>query len=373
MKFYLVGGAIRDMLLGTPPKEYDFSFSGTVDDFISRNPSARKAGNDFGICIHHGIEYAPLRGDSIEEDLTRRDLTINALALDSEGRLYSLPTTLSDIQKKIIRPASRTAFMDDPLRVFRVARFAAAFPDFSVHSQTITQLKEVARSGCLNGLTPERVGTELLKALATVNPGRFLEVLEAGNCLAPWFNELSLMPSIPAGPIQYHSEDCFAHTVNTVNSCSSDVTARYMALCHDLGKQLTEKEMLPRHIGHEKRGEEQAKVLGERLKLSNNLIRAGMVAAREHMKGGMYDTLRAGTRVDLLYPLHKMRLLESFFDMIRADSGNDFLPAATADLQVILSVTLPEEYQNLGAESGNRLRELRCLALAEANKKAPKN
>lgn len=361
------------MLLGIPPREYDFSFSGTVNDFISRNPSARKAGNDFGICIHHGIEYAPLRGGTIEDDLTHRDLTLNALALDSEGRLYSLPTTLSDLQKKIIRPASPTAFMQDPLRVFRVARFAAALPDFSVHPESIEQLKEVARSGVLADLTPERVGAELLKALGTDKPGRFFEVLEAGDCLDPWFSELSRMSSIPAGPVPYHSGDCLAHVVSTVNRSSFDVTARYMALCHDLGKQLTEKEVLPQHIGHEKRGEKQAKSLGERLKLSNNLIRAGMIAAKEHMKGGMYSTLRAGTRVDLLYSLHKMQLVEPFFDMVLADSGNDFLPEATEDLKVILSVVLPEKYQNLGAESGEKLRDLRCVALATAKKKAPKN
>ena len=373
MKFYLVGGAIRDMLLGLSPKEYDFSFSGTVDDFISRNPSARKAGNDFGICIHHGIEYAPLRGDSIEEDLTHRDLTVNAFALDSEGRLYSLPSSLSDLQKKIIRPASPTAFIEDPLRVFRVARFAAALPDFSVHPQTIAQLKEVAQSGVLKTLTPERVGAELLKALATAAPGRFLEVLDAGNCLDYWFSELSLMSSIPAGPAKYHSGDCLAHTVNIVNLSGQDVTSRYMALCHDLGKQLTKKEILPKHIGHEKRGEEQARLLGNRLKLSNNMIRAGVVAAREHMKGGVYDTLKPGTRVDLLYSLHKMQLVEPFFSMVRADSGVDYLPAALADLKVILSVELPEKYQNLGAKSGERLRDLRCMALAAANKKAPKS
>ncbi|SIN78679.1 hypothetical protein [Halodesulfovibrio marinisediminis] len=366
MKFYLVGGAVRDMLLGISPKEYDFVFDGTVEEFISCNPTARKAGNDFTICILQGTEYAPIRGSNIAEDLTFRDLTINSLALDEDARLYSLPDTLHDLQKKILRPASPTAFLQDPLRVFRVARFAAAFPDFSVHPDTFAQMRHVASMGLLKTLTPERVGTELLKALGSVQPGRFLQVLDEAMCLDYWFSELSRMSSIPAGPIQYHSNDCLAHTVNTVNRCRGNVTACYMAVCHDLGKQETKKDLLPRHIGHEKRGEELAIRLGKRLKLSSHLIKAGAIAARLHMKAGQYPSLRIGTKVDLLYSLHTQRVVKPFFKMIEADSGCNYLPQAQADLKVILSVSLPSEMQNLGEESGKRLRELRCLALSSS-------
>ncbi len=364
MKFYLVGGAVRDMLLGISPKEYDFVFSGTVNEFISCNPTARKAGNDFGICILHGIEYAPIRGKGIEEDLTFRDLTINALALDEGSRLYTLPQTLYDIKKKILRHASKTAFLQDPLRVFRVARFAAELPDFSVHSETVELMRHVADEGLLDDLTPERVGAELLKALESSAPGRFFEVLNGAACLNPWFTEIGRMSSIPAGPVLYHSGDCFAHTVNTVNRCKHDVTARYMALCHDFGKQDTCEQILPRHIGHEKRGEIFAECLGKRLKLSAHLIRAGAVAARQHMKGAQYPTLRTGTKVDLIYSLHKQQILEAFFMMVEADSGNNYLLQAQADLNVLLSVSLPPEHQNLGEESGRKLRELRCMALS---------
>ncbi|MCT4627834.1 HD domain-containing protein [Halodesulfovibrio sp.] len=365
MTFYLVGGAVRDMLLGIPPKEYDFAFSGTVDNFISCNPSARKAGNDFGICILNGIEYAPLRGGSIDEDLTFRDLTINALALDEDSRIYSLPSTLHDLQNKILKPASETAFLQDPVRVFRVARFAAALPEFSIHPDTITQMQRVAASGMLDNLTPERVGTELLKALRCSEPGRFFTVLNDAGCLNPWFAELSRMSDIPAGPVQYHSADCLTHIVTTINKCPNDIVTRYMALCHDLGKQETKPEILPQHIGHEKRGVQLAENLGQRLKLSNNLVRAGAVAALQHMKGGQYLSLRSGTKVDLLYSLHRQQILENFFMLVEADSGKNYLEQAKADLEVILSVELPAKDQNLGAESGKRLRELRCIALSE--------
>lgn len=363
MKFYLVGGAVRDMLLGISPKEYDFVFTGTVNEFINCNPTARKAGNDFEICILHGIEYAPIRGTTIEEDLVFRDISINALALDESARLYTLPQTLHDLQNKIIRHASESAFLQDPLRVFRVARFAAELPDFSVYPETLELMRHVAAAGLLTGLTPERIGTELLKALQAPVPGRFFAVLNDAACLNPWFSEISRMSSIPAGPVQYHYGDCLAHTINTVNRCRGDITARYMALCHDLGKQETEKKILPRHIGHEKRGEILAECLGKRLKLSTHLVRSGVIAAREHMKGALYPDLRAGTKVDLLYSLHKQQIFESFFMMVEADSGNDYLPQAQADLKVVLSVSLPPELRNLGAESGRRLRELRCMAL----------
>lgn len=369
MKFYLVGGAVRDMLLGVPPREYDFAFSGTVEHFISINPSARKAGNEFGICILNGIEYAPLRGGNIEADLMSRDITINAFALDDSSRLYSLPTSLYDLEKKIIRPASDTAFLEDPLRVFRVARFAAALPDFTVHPDAIEQMRNVSVAGVLESVTAERVGSELIKALQAPEPGRFLSVLDSASCLYPWFFELSSMSSIPAGTIQYHYDDCLAHTVTTINRCQGDITTCYMALCHDLGKQSTESAVLPRHIGHEHRGELHARELGARLKLSNHMIKAGGIAARQHMKGAMYSLLRTGTKVDLLYSLHRQNIFESFFAMVKADSGIDYLPDAQNDLDTILTVTLPPESQNLGAESGRRLRELRCLALSHGSRK----
>lgn len=367
MKFYLVGGAVRDMLLGISPKEYDFVFDGTIDEFISCNPRARKAGNDFNICIFNGIEYAPLRGDSIQQDLQFRDVTINALALDECGQLYFLPKTLSDLERKILRPASDTAFLEDPLRVFRVARFAAEYPDFSVHPDAICQMRTVAEKGLLLSLTAERVALELMKALDAVQSGRFLEVLDQANCLEPWFLELSRMSTIPAGPVEYHLSDCLAHTVNTVNSCGSDRVARYMALCHDLGKQETPEGMLPRHIGHEKRGEVLAHQLGERLKLPKRLIKAGALAARQHMKGADYPSLRAGTRVDLILSLHKLGLMESFFEMVKADSGIDHFLRAKQDLEVVLSVSLPVDKQNLGEESGILLRQLRCMKLASSS------
>ncbi len=363
MEEYIVGGAVRDLLLGRPPREYDIAFTGTVEGFICRNPSARKAGNDFSICILDGREYAPLRGKSIHEDLALRDFTINALALDYSGRIYAHPDALNDLQSRCMRPAGPTALADDPVRVFRAARFAATLPDFSLHSETVDQMRRVAASGVLASVTPERVAGELLKALKTPAPGNFLRVLDAGNCLAPWFGEFAGASDIPAGPLPYHAESVLEHVAQVMDRCAGDADAVYMALCHDVGKTVSPPEQLPHHYRHEHRGEAMAEQLGARLKLSVRLVRAGAVAARQHMKGGTYPALRRGTRVDLLMTLNRHSLLLPFARLVQADSGVDHGERMRGELDAILRVALPDALRNLGPESGRRLRELRCAVL----------
>lgn len=364
MEEFIVGGAVRDLLLGYSPREIDYTFTDTVEGFICRNPSARKAGNDFSICILNGREYAPLRGKNIHEDLLLRDFTINSLALDYSGRIFAHPLAFADLRNKTIRPASVTALKDDPIRAFRAARFAARLEGFSIHQETISQMRHIASSALLDSVTPERVAGELCKTMRSAHPGTFLRVLEKGGCLAPWFAELASASTIPAGPLPYHSESVLEHTAQVMDKCAGDPVAVYMALCHDLGKTSTPAENLPHHYKHELRGEGTATALGKRLKLSNKLIRAGAVAARQHMKGGLYPSLRVGTRVDMLMELNKHSLLEPFCTLIRADSGEDFSEIINRERDVVLRVVLPDSLRNLGEESGIRLRELRCEALA---------
>ncbi|GFM33856.1 hypothetical protein [Desulfovibrio subterraneus] len=364
MEEYLVGGAVRDLLLGRTPHEFDYAFADTVEGFICRNPSARKAGNDFSICILNGLEHAPLRGNNIHEDLQLRDFTINAVALDQNGRLYAHPQAFADLRNRTLRPTNATSLKNDPIRAFRAARFAADFTDFTLHPELLVQMQEIASSGVLGLMTPERVAGELIKAMRTPQPGRFLRELHRGGCLGPWFRELENADNIPAGPLPYHRESVLEHTAQVMDKCAGDPTAVYMALCHDLGKTLTPEDVLPHHYKHEHRGEELARVLGMRLKLSNRLMRAGMVAARQHMKGGTYLSLRAGTRVDLLMEINKHSLLEPFCRLVLADSGIDLLERMREDRDTILRVVLPDELRNRGPESGIRLREMRCAALA---------
>ncbi len=362
---FIMGGAVRDLLLGRTPRETDIAFQGTVEGFICRNPKARKAGNDFPICILNGIEYAPLRGETIFEDLALRDFTINAVALDSRGRMYLHPLALADLSYRLIRPAGPTALQDDPARVFRAARFAATFPDFHVHAETCAQMRIVARLGLLDSLTPERVAGELAKALATPAPGQFLRVLAQGNCLEPWFTELQGTVSIPAGPLPYHTESVLEHTATVMDRCAGNPVAVYMALCHDLGKGETPPHLLPHHHGHEQRGERTADRLATRLRLSTHLLRAGTAAARHHMKGGQYASLRHGTRVDMLMHLHTHALIDPFCRFVQADSGKDISVRVAQELACILATQLPENLRNLGPKSGALLRERRCAALAK--------
>ncbi|UZP68259.1 tRNA nucleotidyltransferase [Desulfovibrio mangrovi] len=364
MEEYLVGGAVRDILLGRTPHEYDYAFADTVEGFICRNPSARKAGNDFSICILHGLEHAPLRGKSIHEDLLLRDFTINALALDPNGKLYAHPQAFADMRNRTLRATNPTALQDDPIRVFRAARFAADLPEFTIHPDLLQQMRDIGSSGILDQMTPERVAGELFKALHTSMPGTFIRVLQEANCLSPWFKELQGAADVPAGPLPYHRESVLVHTAQVMDQCAGDPTAVYMALCHDLGKTKTPAEVLPHHYKHEHRGEEEAWALGTRLKLSNRLMRAGMVAARQHMKCGAYPSLKAGTRVDLLMEINKHSLLESFCRLIKADCGVDHSDTMSKDREVILNVVLPDELRNKGPESGIRLREMRCVALS---------
>jgi tRNA nucleotidyltransferase (CCA-adding enzyme) len=368
MRVYLVGGALRDIALGRPVEEYDYAYFGDTSEFLRVFPNAQPVGRDFPIFIVKGREFAPGRGPDIESDLLARDLTINALALELTpgpdiGRRFAHPRALADLLGRVLRPASPRSLEEDPVRVFRAARFAATLPDFSASQELLDAMRVAADSGSLANQTAERVAGELLKALRAPAPERFVELLAAAGCLTPWFVELEGADAVPAGPPAYHEGSALAHTLTVMRRCSGSPLRAYMALCHDLGKVATPPELLPHHYKHEQRGEKLAERLGKRLKLPQRYIKAGRLAARLHMKAGCYEQLRPGTRVDLLMELHVARLLEEMLDLVRADKGLGFHEQARAELALILAVKLPEELQDLGEESGRRLRELRCAAL----------
>jgi len=381
MKLYVVGGAVRDLLLGRGESDRDYLvLEATQEEFLGRFPQAKLVGKSFPVYLADGCEYAWPRASTLEADLAARDLTVNALAMplgrDGEADISSIkahPQSFSDLAARVLRPASATAMADDPLRVFRAARFAAELPDFSPHPELIVQMRRCAADGLLGGLIPERVGLETLAAMAAPAPGRFLEILDMAGCLAPWFAPLEAARDIPAGPAPYHDRDLLGHTVLVMRQLAGDPLRAWMGLAHDLGKALTDRELLPKHHGHELRGAGLAKELGERLRLPAKYIKAGRLAARLHMNAGRYLALRPGPRVDLLHSLHAAGLFEEMFALVAADrhaaSGEEYgqavMDAARADLAVILAVHLAPGEQDQGAASGLRLRELRCLALAK--------
>lgn len=373
MKIHLVGGAVRDLLLGRAVTDRDYLVTGAApEEFLARHPGACKAGKAFPVYLYQGCEYAWPRGETVEDDLAGRDLTINALALDASpgcvGELRMHPQALSDLKHGILRPASATSLADDPVRAFRAARFAAALPDFSPHPSLLQQMRALAASGALAKIASERVCAETRKALAAPRPGRFLDLLHHGNCLSPWFEELANADAIPAGPPGYHDKSVLGHIRRVMDKLAGDEPAVWMGLCHDLGKTLTPESEWPHHHGHDKRGAAQARRLGARLGLPNRFIKAGELAASLHMKAARYAELRPGSKTDLLLPLHKYNLRELLFKLVAADQNHDYLEDSRRDLDALLAVHLPEEDQNQGAASGEKLRLLRCEALATAQK-----
>lgn len=359
-----MGGAVRDLLLGLIPVELDFAFSGTMSDFLAIHPDARPVGKSVRVCLWRGLECMPLRGGSLEADLLTRDLTVNAMALDSHGMLRVHPQALADLRLRRLRPASPTALSDDPARVFRLARFAACWPGWQVDGEAYAQMRALLPAA-LAAIPAERVGRELRKALAAPAPARFLETLAAGNALVPWFAELETARDIPAEPTRWHKNSVLGRTARIMDLTAGDPLSVWMALCHDLGKTGTDPALLPRHYGHKPRGVALALGLAERLRLPALFRKAGALAAAEHMKAGMLPRLCPGTRRDLLWRVHQAGLSKPFWRLADADSNSSVGTEALRQLAALLAVRLPPDWRGKGALSARKLRELHCRTLAE--------
>lgn len=393
MLICLVGGAVRDMLLGREVRDKDYLVLGaTPGEFEHRFPDARLVGKTFPIYIMNGEEYAFPRdggcpscccafGDNdnlndLAADLESRDFTINSMALPLPDypaipsassvwdMVVAMPGAIEDLQNKVLRPTSLMSLSEDPLRVFRAARFAATMPEFEISPELVQTMNGATQDPAFAELPSERVGAELRKALRGVKPGAFIETLAQAGALSPWFKELDGADGIPAGPPKYHKSSILGHTSRVMNKLEGEELACWMALAHDLGKVKTPASKLPSHHGHDRRGEHMAVALGERLSLPTKFIAAGRMAARWHMVAGQYGSLRPGTRVDMLAELHAAQLTEELFRLVWADGDHDFMADALEDRRRMLAVSLPEKWRDKGQESGKKLRELRCHALA---------
>ncbi|WP_028762276.1 multifunctional CCA addition/repair protein [Shewanella colwelliana] len=292
MKIYLVGGAVRDQLLQLPIKDRDFMVVGSTPQEMLQL-GYKQVGKDFPVFLHPKTqqEYALARTErktaagyggfscyaapdvTIEEDLLRRDLTINAIAQDDAGNLVDPYGGQRDIERRQLRHVS-DAFVEDPLRVLRVARFAARFHHlgFSVAPETLTLMQTIAASGELQALTPERVFLELDKALSCQSPQVFIEVLRQCHALPILFPEIEALFGVPQ-PEKWHPEiDTGTHTLMVLEqsaALSSNNAVRFAALVHDLGKALSPKESLPKHHGHGQKGLAPIKALCERIRVPN--------------------------------------------------------------------------------------------------------
>lgn len=322
MKIYLVGGAVRDQLLQIPIKDRDYMVVGaTPQQMLDLGYS--QVGKDFPVFLHPKTqqEYALARTErktaagyggfscyaapdvTIEEDLLRRDLTINAIAQDEAGELIDPYGGQQDIQGRVLRHVSN-AFIEDPLRVLRVARFAARFHHlgFTIAPETIALMQQIAQSGELEALTPERVFLELDKALDTQSPQIFFEVLRQTHSLGSLFPEIDALFGVPQ-PEKWHPEiDTGIHTLMVLEQAallSQDKAIRFAALVHDFGKALSPKAELPKHHGHEHTGLVPIKALCERIRVPNEYRDLALLVCAHHQEIHRAFELRPQTIVKL--------------------------------------------------------------------------
>ncbi|HEY8540030.1 MAG TPA: multifunctional CCA addition/repair protein, partial [Steroidobacteraceae bacterium] len=331
MEIYLVGGAVRDELLGLPVRERDWVVVGAEpQELLDRG--FRPVGKDFPVFLHPETneEYALARTErktgpgyrgfetrfspdvTLEQDLERRDLTINAIAKDPEtGKLIDPFGGERDLRDRVLRHVS-PAFVEDPVRVLRVARFAARFAPlgFTVAPETIELMRQIAASGELDALVPERVWLELHKTLQMPAPWRFFEVLRDANALAVIFPEIDALFGVPQ-PEQWHPEiDSGLHTMMVLEQAcrlSPDPIVRFAALVHDLGKGTTPKDEWPRHVAHEHRGVPLIEQLCARLRVPNAFRDLAILVGRHHLVMHKADQLRPGTMLELLEHLDAFR------------------------------------------------------------------
>ena len=278
---------------------------------------------------HKAFEIETDESITIEDDLARRDITINAIAKDVlTGKIIDPYNGTEDIKNRRIRAVTEH-FKEDPLRVYRVARFAAKF-QFEVENNTIEMMKSLKEE--LNEISVERVYTELSKALLSSKPSIFFEVLKKSKVLDVHFKEINDLIGAEQ-PVKYHPEgDAFNHTMIVLDKASEltkkydenrKLEIRFAALVHDLGKGETPKEEYPHHYLHEKRGVELVKNMGNRLKIPNRLINCGKVSCREHMRGGIFDKMKSSKKVEFIERVDKSVLgLDGLQIIVKADSKN---------------------------------------------------
>ena len=339
MQIYLVGGAVRDKLLGRPIKDQDWVVVGsTAKQMLAKGYQA--VGADFPVFLHPTTkeEYALARIErkisagytgfscdassevSLEEDLLRRDLTINAMAMDDQGNIIDPYNGQQDLKNKLLRHVSE-AFVEDPLRVLRVARFAARYHSlgFCIAPQTLALMQTIVSNGELTALSAERVWQETARSLMEHHPEVYFENLKACGALGVWFPELALLWGIP-NPAKWHPEiDTGIHTMMVLQQAvnlSDKLRVRFAALVHDLGKGMTPPEKWPSHRGHEKLGLGAINALCDRLKAPNDCRELGLMVSEYHTHAHHAFELEASSLLDMLNRCDVWRKPQRFADFL---------------------------------------------------------
>ncbi|MCV2357073.1 multifunctional CCA addition/repair protein [Paucibacter sp. B2R-40] len=339
MNQYLVGGAVRDRLMGLAAKDHDWVVVGADPQAMLR-AGYLPVGRDFPVFLHpqtheeyalarterktapgyHGFDFQASPEVTLEQDLARRDLTINAMAQDDAGTVIDPYGGQQDLIDKVLRHVS-PAFAEDPVRILRLARFAARFADFSVAPETLALMRQMVVDGEVDALVAERVWQEFARGLMEARPSRMLEVLRDCGALARLSPEVDALFGVPQ-PEAHHPEiDTGAHVLLVLNQCATQaapLTVRYACLCHDLGKALTPAELLPRHIGHEGRSVPLLKRLSERWRVPTDCRELAELVAREHTHVHQSEGFSAEARLRLLERCDAWRRPERFEQMLWA-------------------------------------------------------
>ncbi|MEY2592341.1 MAG: hypothetical protein RI972_30, partial [Pseudomonadota bacterium] len=302
-RLYLVGGAVRDRLMGRTPGDRDWVAVGARAEDLAREGYV-PVGRDFPVFLHpqtreevalarterktargyHGFEFQADPSVTLEDDLKRRDLTINAIAQDEDGSLIDPCGGQADLQAKTLRHVS-PAFAEDPVRILRLARFAARWPDFSVADETLALCRDMVQAGEVDALVAERVWQELSRGLMEAQPSRMFELLRACGALQRLLPEVDRLWGVPQ-PAEHHPEiDTGVHLMMVLDAtaqANAPLVVRFAALCHDLGKGNTPSAQWPRHIGHEGRSVQLLQALCQRWRVPQECRELAEVVALEH-------------------------------------------------------------------------------------------
>ena len=343
MQIYMVGGAVRDQLLGLPVNDRDWVVVGATPEQMQAL-GYLPVGKDFPVFLHPETreEYALARTErktapgykgfafhtaqdvTLEQDLARRDLTINSIA-ESEGAesargLFDPYNGQKDIQNRVLRHVT-DAFREDPVRILRVARFAARFTDFSVAPETMALMRDMVDGGEVDALVPERVWQELSRGLMEAQPSRMLTVLRDCGALQRLLPEVARLWGVPQRA-EYHPEvDTGIHLMMVLDMAArlaAPLPVRFACLTHDLGKGTTPADVLPRHIGHEERSARLLKGLAERLRVPTDCRELADVVAREHGNIHRSENLTAAATVRLLERCDAIRKPARFAQVLQA-------------------------------------------------------
>lgn len=341
MKTYVVGGAVRDRLLGLPVQDRDHVVVGATPEQMMAQ-GFRPVGKDFPVFLHPRTheEYALARTErktgpgytgfqvhaapevTLEQDLGRRDVTINAMAMTDDGEIVDPFNGQRDLAAKIFRHVSE-AFSEDPVRILRVARFAARFAGFTVAPETNALMQSMVTAGEVDALVPERVWQELARGLMEATPSRMFEVLRDCGALARILPELDMLWGVPQPALHHPEIDTGIHIMMVIDVAARDgasLPVRFAALMHDLGKAATPPSDWPRHHGHEASSVKLVEQVCLRLKVPNDCRELAIMTAREHGNVGRALELRASTVVTLLERCDGFRKPQRFADMLQACS-----------------------------------------------------